>query len=54
MLKHSLERGCYKTTAEAVANFNYKNYAMEGMIGALKMGGLLRQSQLFFIKKLNN
>lgn len=38
VIKRSVELGNYKTTAAAEANFNYKNYAIYGAIGALVMG----------------
>lgn len=38
VIKRSVEIGYYNTTEEAQANFNYRNYAIQGAIGALVMG----------------
>lgn len=56
VIKRSVEIGYYKTTAEAKANFNYKNYAMQGAIGALVMGIITTAIAMIFIrtKKNNN
>jgi hypothetical protein len=50
VIKRSVEIGYYKTTAEAEANFNYKNYAMQGVIGALVMGIVTTAIAMIFIR----
>jgi hypothetical protein len=50
VIKRSLELGYYKTTAAAAANFNYKNYAIQGVIGALIMGMLTSTIAMIFIR----
>ena len=50
VIKRSVELGQYKTTAEAEAYFNYKSYALQGMIGALFMGILTTAVAMFFIR----
>jgi hypothetical protein len=35
VIKRAVELGYYQTTAEATAQFNYQNYAIQGAIGAL-------------------
>ncbi|GAB3966647.1 hypothetical protein GCM10028806_07420 [Spirosoma terrae] len=50
VIKRSVELGYYKTTAEAAANFNYKNYAVQGAIGALIMGILTTAIAMFFVR----
>lgn len=50
VIKRSVEIGYYKTTAEAEANFNYTNYAIQGAIGALFMGFLTTAIAMLFIK----
>ena len=53
VIKRSVEIGYYKTTAEAEANFNYKNYAMQGAIGALGMGIITTAFAMIFIRTKN-
>lgn len=53
VIKRSVELGYYSTTAEAEANFNYKNYAIQGMIGALIMGIVTTAIAMIFIKSKN-
>lgn len=50
VIKRSVELGYYNTTAEATANFNYANYAMQGAIGALVMGILTTAIAMLFIR----
>lgn len=50
VIKRSVEIGYFKTTAEAEANFNYQNYAVQGAIGALVMGIITTAIAMFFIR----
>lgn len=50
VIKRSVELGYYKTTEEAQANFNYKNYAIQGAIGALIMGIATTAIAMIFIR----
>ena len=50
VIKRSVELGYYKTTADAAANFNYKNYAIQGAIGALGMGIVTVAISMIFIR----
>lgn len=50
VIKRSVEIGYYKTTAEAEANFNYRNYATQGLIGALVMGIVTSAIAMIFIR----
>lgn len=50
VIKRSVELGYFKTTAEAEANFNYQNYAVQGAIGALVMGLLTTAIAMIFIR----
>lgn len=50
VISRSVELGYYKTTAEAAANFNYKNYAIQGAIGALMMGIITTAIAMIFVK----
>ena len=50
VIKRSVEIGYYKTTAEAAANFNYKNYAIQGAIAALVMGVVTTAIAMIFIR----
>ncbi len=49
VIKRSVELGYYKTTAAAEANFNYKNYATQGAIGALGMGVVTTAIAMIFL-----
>ena len=53
VIKRSVELGYYQTTAEAQANFNFKNYAIQGMIGALGMGIITTAIAMIFIRTKN-
>lgn len=50
VIRRSVEIGYFKTTAEAEANFNYQNYAIQGAIGALVMGILTTAIAMIFIR----
>ena len=50
VIKRSVELGFYQTIAEAEANFNYKNYAIQGAIGALVMGIVTTAIAMIFIR----
>lgn len=50
VIKRSVEIGYYKTTAEAEANFNYPNYAVQGAIAALIMGLITTSIAMIFIR----
>ena len=54
VIKRSVEIGYYKTTEEAQANFNYKNYAIQGAIGALIMGIVTTAIAMIFIRTKKN
>lgn len=53
VIRRSVELGYYKTTEEAEANFNYKNYAIQGMIGAFIMGVITTAIAMVFIRTKN-
>lgn len=50
VIKRSVEIGFYKTTEEAAANFNFKNYAIQGAIAAFVMGVLTTAITMIFIR----
>ncbi len=50
VIKRSVELGYYQTISEAEANFNYKNYAMQGAVGALLMGIVTTAIAMIFIR----
>jgi hypothetical protein len=50
VIKRSVEIGYFKTTAEAEANFNYQNYAIQGSTGALVMGIVTTVIAMIFIQ----
>ncbi|GIV44714.1 MAG: hypothetical protein KatS3mg035_1837 [Bacteroidia bacterium] len=50
VIKRSVEIGYFKTTAEAEANFNYQNYAIQGAIGSLVMGIVTTAIVMIFIR----
>lgn len=55
VIKRLVGLGYYKTSAEAEANFNYKNYAIQGAIGALGMGIVTTAIASIFLRtKINN
>ncbi|MBX3163118.1 MAG: DUF4199 domain-containing protein [Bacteroidetes bacterium] len=53
VIKRSVELGYYKTTEEAQAQFNYKNYAVQGAIGALIMGIVTTAIVMLFVRSKN-
>jgi len=53
VIKRSVELEYYKTTVTAEANFNYKNYAIQGAIGALGMGIVTTAIAMIFIRTKN-
>lgn len=53
VIKRSVELGYYKTTTEASANFNFENYVVQGIIGALVMGVITTVIAMFFIRTKN-
>lgn len=50
VIKRSVELGYFMTTAEAEANFNYQNYAVQGAIGAWVMGAITTAIAMIFIR----
>jgi len=50
VIQRSVEIGYYATTAEAEANFNYENYAVQGAIAALVMGLVTTAIAMIFIR----
>ncbi|MEO5789106.1 MAG: DUF4199 domain-containing protein [Gelidibacter sp.] len=50
VIKRSVEIGYYKTTEEAQANFNYKNYAIQGAIFSFIMGVITTAIAMIFIR----
>lgn len=51
VIKRSVELGYYKTTAEAEANFNYPNYAVQSSIAALLMGVVTTAIAMLFLRR---
>lgn len=54
VIERSVELGYYKTTADAAANFNYPNYALQGAIAALVMGIVTTAIAMIFIRTKHN
>lgn len=50
VIKRSVEIGYYSTTEEAQANFNYKNYAIQGAIFAFVIGMVTTAVAMIFIR----
>lgn len=50
VIKRSVELGYYENTAAAEAFFNYRNYAVQSVIGALVMGLLTTLIVMLFIR----
>jgi len=50
VIKRSVEIGYYKTTAEAEANFNYSNYAINSTIFAFIFGAVTTAIAMIFIR----
>lgn len=53
VIKRSVELEYFKTTAEAEANFNYRNYAIQGAVGALIMGIITTLIVMLFLRSRN-
>lgn len=53
VIKRSVELGYYETEALAQAHFNYKNYVINGAIGAMIMGVLTTAVVMIFLKSKN-
>ncbi|MDO5655887.1 MAG: DUF4199 domain-containing protein [Flavobacteriaceae bacterium] len=53
VIKRSVELGYYKTTAEAEANFNFKNYAVQSTIFAFVFGVITTAIAMIFIRTKN-
>lgn len=49
-IKRSVELGYYKTTGEAVSNFNYTNYALNSTIFAFIFGTVTTAIAMIFIR----
>ena len=54
VIKRSVEIGYFKSTAEAEANFNYKNYSLTGVMGALVMGITTTAIAMIFLRTKKN
>lgn len=54
VIKRSVELGYFKSTTEAEATFNYKNYAIQSTIAALVMGTVTTAVAMLFLKSKNN
>lgn len=50
VIKYSLESGYYKTLEEAEAFFNYKNYAIQGLIWAFALGVVTTLIVMIFLR----
>lgn len=50
VIKRSVELGYFNSIADAEAKFNYKNYAIQGTIGALIMGIVTTAIAMIFIR----
>lgn len=50
VIKRSLELGYYNSTTDAEANFNYKNYAIQGFFASIILGVLTSAIAMIFIK----
>ena len=53
VIKRSVELGYYTTTKEAMSNFNYQNYAIQGAIGAFIMGIITTAIAMIFLRTKN-
>ncbi|PKP36103.1 MAG: DUF4199 domain-containing protein [Bacteroidetes bacterium HGW-Bacteroidetes-15] len=54
VIKRSVEIGYYPTTEEAEAHFNFKNYAVQSVIGALVMGLVTTLIVMLFVRTKKN
>lgn len=50
VIKRSVELGYFQSTEEAQAQFNFENYARQGLIGALVMGIVTTAVAMVFIR----
>jgi hypothetical protein len=50
VIKRSVELGYFSSTAEAEANFNYKNYAVQGAIGHFILGLIFTVIIMLFLR----
>jgi hypothetical protein len=50
VIKRSVELGYYKTPEAAAAQFNYKSYAIQGLIGSFVMGVLTTAIAAIFLR----
>ena len=50
VIERSVELGYFSTVAEAEAQFNYRNYAIQGTIGAFVMGVITTAIAMIFIR----
>ena len=50
IIKRSVELGYYKTTEDATAEFNYANYAVYSVVGALMTGILTTAIVMLFLR----
>ncbi|MBK7098771.1 MAG: DUF4199 domain-containing protein [Sphingobacteriales bacterium] len=53
VIKRSVELNYFESTVEAEANFNFANYAKQGLIGALVMGIVTTATAMIFIRSKN-
>jgi hypothetical protein len=53
VIKRSVELGYYNSTTEAEANFNYKNYAIQGFFASIILGILTTAVAMLFIRTKN-
>lgn len=53
VIKRSVEIGYYKTTEEAEAFFNFRNYVIQGVLGAFIMGVVTTAIAMIFIRSKN-
>ncbi|MGV8815921.1 MAG: DUF4199 domain-containing protein [Gelidibacter sp.] len=54
VIRRSVELGYYTSTEEAQANFNYKNYAIQGAIFSFIMGVVTTAIAMIFIRTKKN
>ncbi len=54
VIQRSVELGYYATTADAEAQFNYQNYAIQGALGAIVMGFITTAIAMIFIRSKNS
>jgi len=54
IIKHSIDTGYYKTIEAAQATFNFENYLIQGLIGALIMGIVTSAVVMIFLRTKKN